>query len=467
MLTSRPTTGKLRVASNLLPQRDGSVCVRPGARQLVAGAVAAVVPWGNRLLLQQTSRLVLWDGDLHDLGPSGAVLDAAPFQALTDLGERENRLYLADGVRPLRYVALGADSYAVHHVINTVTDPVTNEPLDVPIPTAVECWGGRLWVSTGGNFVQHCQADGPAEWNPLWTIDCQGGDRDRVLALQKAGDMLLVGMGGAVWGVTGNSQFDFKRAALFDDGCAGVAAVTSDGVRAWWMGPAGVRNSTDNGAVSEPIEDWFRAGVEGSMVWDATRRLLLCSVNGRGLACEPTSGTWTEFTPHNCYGVWASEDAAGWFGSDGVWMLEPRVVPWENREGRTGLEAGAAVDLDLLGAVTTVGAVLETWPEIPNPHRRGRTLLVRSEFQFRAGWQAQVIYTACVDAQEQAAVWWNLSVPAAAWWDLPADAPAVADPLPCYREAVPRLAGASFVQRLQAVGALELVSFNFRYRGVA
>ena len=86
MLTSRPEPGKLRVARNLLPTAEGGMESRPGARQLVEGEIAAVVPWGNRLLLQRDGRLLIWDGTLHDIAAAGAVLDAAPFQALTDLG---------------------------------------------------------------------------------------------------------------------------------------------------------------------------------------------------------------------------------------------------------------------------------------------------------------------------------------------------------------------------------------------
>lgn len=466
MLTARPTEGKLRVATNLVPMADGSVCVRPGARQVVAGAVSEVVPWGNRLLLHQAGRMVLWDGALHDLGPSGPVLAAAPFQALTDLGEREDRLYLADGVRSLRYVAVRAGQYGVYAVENSCLDPVTSEPLAVPVPIAVANWQGRLWVSTGGNFVQHCENDAPDYWNPLWTIDCQGGDRSRVLALRPADDALLVGLSGSLWAITGKSQYDFQRAAVGNGGVAGTHCLAADGAASWWMGPLGVWTAGAEQPLSAPVQEWFYEGVTGSLVVDRPRRRVLACVNGRALACDLASGAWTELVPFNVYGVWASEARAGWYGPDGVWALGAESEPWTLAAGVVPLDDAGSVDLALDGGAVDVAAQAEPWPQIPNPAGRGRAELKRSHFHFLVSAQANAQLEFFGDDRLQGVFLWPMSVPGPTWESLGEDPALVADWRPILKEAVPRVQGTVFYWRLSLAGRARLVRFTLQYQGV-
>lgn len=467
MLTARPEPGKLRVARNLVPLRDGSLAVRPAARQVVAGAASQVVAWGNRLLVQQGGRLKLWDGALHDLGSCGPTLDGAPFQALTDLGAREDRLYFGDGLHPLRYVVAEADGWSVHDVVNTCLDPQTSEPLEVPVPIAVGVWAGRLWVSTGSNFVQHSENDDPSYWNPLWTIDCQGAEPGRVLALLGAGDALLVGMNTSLWAVTGKSQFDFQRTAVGADGggVAGAHCLAADGAAAWWLGPLGVWTAGAARPLSEPVQGWFAAGVAGSLAVDRPRRRVLACVNGRGLAGDVNSGAWAEFCPGDCYGVFASADRAGWFGPDGVWVLGADADPWTNAAGRVALDDAGDVDLALDGTAATVAAVAEAWPEIPNKAGNGRALLNRVRFEFlaapRAVGRAEILADALVVTSD------DLPVRSAAPdWDGVGRGPVlVGDWAPVAFEVVPRAQGRTFAVRLTLAGRVQLRAFALEFRG--
>jgi len=112
MLSLHPQPGKLRYANHLLPTAAGGLATRPGATQIVAGDIAHAAPWGNRLMIEKLGRLRLWDGLTEtDIAPAGFGLQATPFQALTSAGAREERLYVADGVNALWYVARVSGAY--------------------------------------------------------------------------------------------------------------------------------------------------------------------------------------------------------------------------------------------------------------------------------------------------------------------------------------------------------------------
>jgi hypothetical protein len=465
MLTSRPQSGKLRIARNMLPTAEGKMESRPGARQLAAGVIDAVVPWGNRLLFQRAGRLLVWDGAEHDIGEAGSVLDGAPFQALTDLGEREDRLYIADGLHPLYYVAAdGADSYVAGTIVNEALDPVTNLPVDLPVPTAIAYWRSRLWISTSGNFVQHSQSERPHEWNPIWTIDVQGEANDRLLAIQPAGDVLLLGLSGSIWGLSGTSQYDFKRVQVYSYGCAGTHCAASNGSEPYWLGASGVR-SKDAAPLSEPVRDWFTAGIIGSLAYDRIRNLLWAAVNGRALAVHLDGNGWGEIQPEGVSGVWSSDDRVGWYGDDGIWALQNRNEAWVGADGQWYLGQETYEDIAIEGEPATVGCVIESWPDIPNQAGNGRALLNRVWAVLRGVPQGDCVYTCIVDNIRSFTQTWSLAETVATWGEVNDDLEPLYDDLPpVHREAVPRLSGQRFIHRLQASGRLDLVHVSYDYR---
>lgn len=450
MLTSRPTQGSLRLARNVVPVRTGGVSTRPGAVQVVAGSVTAVVPWGERLVLAQDGRILVWDGVLHDVGLAGPVLDGARFQALTENAQREDRCYVADGINPLWYLAEdGLGGYARRTFANQETDPLSGVPVALPIARAVAVWAQRLWIATGGNFIQHCENDQPHRWNPLWTIEFQGAGADQVVAMEPAGDNLLVGLTRAVWVLTGKSQFDFQRRAVYAGGVAGTRAAASDGEFPYWLGRGGVRGGETSATLSGPIEDWFAGGVLGNLAIDRQRRWLLIALNGRLLVAHLDRGSWGEVAPCEVLGVWASVEASGWFGADGVWRF-----------------TDAQQDVRADGTRASVVFLAETWPDVPNPQGGGRAVLVRLFATLRGAADALVQYTPVVDGLDhvEGGVSWTAAAVQPAWTSTQAQYDALP---PVVREAIPRLTGTAFAHQLAGMGAVELVEpLRPQYRSV-
>lgn len=449
MLSTRPLPNKVRRADNAFPRPDGSLATRPGAQQLVTGPVDHVAPWGDRLVFERAGRIVLWDGTEHDLRPAGRTLHGVAYQALTGDGVRENRFYLADGVRPLSYLVREGDAYVQHDVVNTVLqDDGTPYPIDIPVVLAN--WRGRLWLaSAGSNRIRHCELEAPADWDPLWFLEFQTGSTDAVTALLPAGDRLLVGLRTSLWAVAGYSQYDWEWGALTSSmGCVGPHALVGDASLAMTLSDLGVFRAGGDAPLSADVRDLWEAQVSGQLAWDARRRLVLAWINGRVLVLGQDSGAWGELAA-DARGVWAGATRCGWYGGDGIWTL--------------GLEDTPDVRVD--GTVTPVATTIEGWPVQSNRRGNARALLNRGWLILRGSPGGVATYTPVVDGVAGPAHVLSLYDGTAPTWNEAATATPLAWPAPeVLREVVPRLAGRTLLHRLEATGHLELVSWDFEVR---
>jgi len=444
--------GKLRRATNLIPTGDGTLGSRPGATQIVAGEIDAAAPWGNRLLLEKQSRIVVWDGQETDIAAAGQVLQASPYQALTANAQREDRLYIADGTRPLWYLAYRNGGYVAETVVNSVRD-AGGVPYDIPTPNTIATWRSRLWIGYGQNRVQHCQNNDPGQWDPLWTVELQGKKQGRVNAMFPLRDTLAVGLTTSVWGIAGTSQYNWQRDEMFHDaGTAGPRALAGTLDTLYWLTSTGLFSK--GGYLANDIRDAFAPFLsQAELAIDGRRRLLLCLMNARLFVMHlDQPGTFGEIDAANAYGLFTMDDYTGWYGPNGAWVLGELDSP----------------DRSLDGTDSDFTSVYDTWEDTPNPHGNGRAVLNRIRFVVRGSPRGSASYTSYVDGKAaSAAKAFTLSdISVNTWAELLAGtATGQAWPVPpVHRELAPRRPGRVFRHVVESPVHIEIVHAAPEYR---
>jgi hypothetical protein len=454
MLSLHQHPERLRHADNLFPTRAGGMATRPGAVQLIAGVIDQAKPWGARIIAEKAGRLIVWDGQETDLCGAGLVLQATTLQTLTANAEREDRLYIADGLNSLWFVARRNGAYVRESVTNTVLDGA-GAPYPIPIPHAIATWRNRLWITFGTNRVQHCQNDAPAQWDPLWTVECQSSEPDRVRAIEPHGDVLAVGLGKSVWGVSGTSQYNFQRDELSKTGVTGADAMASDGARLLWIAESGVFRLGHDEPLSDDLRELFTVNVgPAELVIDPRRRHALALIAGRLFVAHlERDGAWGEVVGAQAYGLIRTAQHVGWYGEDGLWVLMGRDTP----------------DQRLDGGQANVISRYDTWEQRPNLDGRGRALLNRTVVHLRGSARGNATYTVHADDGGVARMF-STSVTLAdesvdAWSDeLSAATPLEWPTRPVRRELVPRVGAETFRHTLSAPCYMEILSFNPQYR---
>lgn len=451
MLSLHPIPGRPRTASNLVPTHDAGLASRPGAQQIVNGDIGAAVPWGNRLLIEKQGRLALWDGTGEiDIAPAGRGLQATNFQALTSNGQREDRLYVADGINPLWYLARRSGVYGRQTIANTVLD-ATGLAYPIPVAQAVATWRGRLWAAFGSNRAQHCQFDAPDQWDPLWVIECQGDKPDRVLALEAHGDLLAAGLGQSTWAVRGDSQYNWSRAPLSSAGVAGPAAMASDDQTLYWISPVGLHQAGANEPLSDDIREVFATPpYPAEIAIDSRRRLLLVLVRGRLFVMHlDKPGKFGEIVGQAARGLIQMADYTGWYGADGAWVLGARDMP----------------DRRLGGTTASFISLFDTWDDMPNPDAGGRALLARTLLVAAGSARGNATYTVTADDNQFRTEVSLTDVSVERWTDQIAGLDGEAWPTPPVRRELPAyMAGTRFRHRLEAPCHLELYAFTPKYQ---
>lgn len=455
MLATQHQAERFRVVRNFVPLAQG-VEVRPGAVQVLSGDVTDVAVWGERLLAERDGRLVVAVGAARqDVGQAGRFVRAAPFQALTQDGAREDRLYVADGLNPLWYLARRGGTTVRETVINTVLD-AQGAPYPLPAASLIGTWRGRLWVDEGPNRLRHCQFDRPAEWDPLWTVQVQGADSDRLRALLPAGDVLLAGLQHAVWGVTGQSQYDWRTAALVSGrGVAGARSMASLGSTALLVARDGLFMLNGERPLSDDVRGLFGvAHVDAAVAVEPRAQRVYVLMGGRLLAVHLESGLWGEVAAGNVRGLFVLQGRLGWYGPHGAWVMAGRDAP----------------DVAIDGTRTPVQATLESWDEVPNRNAGGRALLNRVRLYVQGSPRADAVYTVTADGSRVFSAPLPLSDVTVDQWQAavaPVDGAGEAWPVPgVLRELVPRLAGTAFRHRIEAPCYMRLDEFRpeFRFR---
>lgn len=450
-LSLHPRPDRLRAADNLIPTAEGGLATRPAARQIITGDIAHAAPWGNRVLVDKGGRIRLWDGNQEiDLAPAGRGLQATTFQALTANAAREDRLVVADGINPLWYLARSGGSYVRRDILNKVTD-ADGGAIPLPIAQAVATWRGRVWATFGTNRAQHCQFDDMEYWDPLFTVECQGAESDRILALAPDGERLLAGLVQSSWAVTGDSQFNWRRNQVSPAGVAGPNAVALDESGVYWVSSKGLHAGGAPEPLSDDIRDIFPQYPAAAAV-DRRRRLLLVLAGGRLFVMHLAHpGRFGEITGHAPRGLIQMADYVGWYGADGAWVLGSRDMP----------------DRRLDGTATDYTSAYETWEEIPNP--RGRALLRRAHATVLGSARGEVTYTAYAESAEGSDSYSAQATLADTtpqkWTDQIAGLAGEPWPTaPVAREFAPYLAGHKFQHRLEAPCHMEVRAFAPDYK---
>ena len=455
MLTLHPQSGRLRYANNLLPTKEGGMATRPGATQVVSGDIGAAAPWGNRLLLEKLGRLRLWDGLTEiDIAPAGRGLQATSFQALTADAKREDRLYVAEGIHPPWYIARRAGAYARQDIANKVQD-ASGIAYPIPVAQAIATWRGRLWIAAGGNRAQHCQFDDTDFWDPLWVVECQGPRSDRILALEPDDKRLLAGLRQSLWAISGDSQYNWQRDPIADYGVAGPNAIASDTQLLFWISSVGLHQGGQGEPLSDDIREAFAsAPYPAELVMDGRRRLLLLLVSGRLFVMHlDKPGRFGEIVGHAARGLIQTDDYAGWYGGDGVWLLGARDVP----------------DRRLDGTRTDVVSLYDTWEDIPNPNGGGQALLTRTVAVLNGSARGNATYTATaktVNGENSFSTAASLADESPErWGDQIAGLDGEPWPTASVRREFPAyLAGTQFRHRLEAPCHMEVLAFDPKYK---
>ncbi len=449
MLSLHHRDDRLRKANNLVPNAEGGMETRPGAMQVIDGIVDAAEPWGNRIIAERNGRIVVWDGAVHDVHSAGGVLQATAFQALTVDAQREDRAYIADGIRPLWFIAFRAGNYVKETVSNTVLD-ASHVPYPIPVPSAIGTWRNRLWIDVG-NRVQHCENDGPATWDPLWTVECQGKNPGRVLAIHPNGEALAVGLEHEVWQVTGTSQYNWQRNQALAFGVCGPNAVDGDGNRLAILSPFGVFLDGTPDPVTNDLREMFSSDVGfGELVVDTRRQLVLALVAGRMFVMHLAQpGRWGEITGTQATGLLRTSKYVGWYGRDGVWVLAGRDT----------------ADKLLDGSEVLVHSAYQTWPQGPNAGGNGRALCNRTIIQAQGSTRNVATYNVAAERQSFTATFTLADESVDEWSDDMSAAVAAPWPTaPVRRELVPRVAGENFVHTIEADCFMAIQGFDPQYR---
>jgi hypothetical protein len=458
MLSLHPNPDKLRAARNLLPRADGSLYTRPGAVQVVEGRIGRAVGWGNRVVMEKNGRIVLWDGTGtdHDLGAVGYTLQAVPFQAYDGDGNREDRLYVADGMNPLWYAKQVGGTYARTTVVNTVLDGDDN-PYPIPVPFCVANWRGRLWIGDGTNRVYHCQNERPEQWDPLWALDFQGVGPDNVRLIRAHGETLLVGLTNSLWSITGTTQYNWQRDELFRGlGVSGGDAAAGDGIAFYFSDTTGIYALGSSLPLSEDLRQAFRSlPVSTSLCVDQNRRLLFAVVAGTPFVMHMDApGDFTELHGYGVNGVVVTDALAGWYGEDGLWLFGQDNLQDARKDGTTA-------------AVVTLW---DSWDQRPNEGGNGRALLDRTVLTVSGPGPNEALYHAiayCDDDATEGLEFFKhfaLSPSTGDYADLPTG---TWNPHPykqVRREFSPKIAGMSFRHIVRSTGHIEIHNFAPKYR---
>lgn len=452
MLALHPIPARPRLTNNLVPTREGRLASRPAATQIISGDIGGAAPWGNRLLVEKQGRLALWTGAAAttDIAPAGRGLQGTNFQALTSDGKREDRLYIADGINPLWYVVRRAGMYKRETIANKIK-AASGIAYPIPVAQAVATWRGRLWASYGTNRADHCQFDRPDEWDPLWAVECQGEDPDRILALEPHGKTLIAGLGLSTWVIAGDTQYNWTKDQIASAGVTGANAMVSDDTSIYWISPVGVHQGGQPEPISDDIRDIFSAPpYPAETAIDARRRLLLILVRGRLFVMHlDKPGKFGEITGHKVRGLIQMADYTGWYGNDGAWVLGARDMP----------------DRRLDETITPFTSAFETWTDIPNPGGNGRALLTRTVLVAAGSARGKATYTATGDDNSFSSEMSLTDVAVQRWTDNLAGLDGEDWPTePVRRELPVNIAGTRFRHRVEAPCHLELHTFTPQYK---
>ena len=377
MLSLHQQSERLRSSNNLTPTVDGTMRSRPGAIQLVSGDITHAQPWGNKALLEKQGRLILWDGNETDLAPAGYHLQSSAFQAYTTNANREDRLYVADGISPLWYITrLSAGSYQKTTVLNSVKD-ANGIAYPIPIPRTVSTWRNRLFISDGSNRAFHCNNKAPEEWDPLWSLEFQTDTPDTVQLLRSSGNALLVGLTKSCFAVTGTSQLNWSRDPIPSaNGVTGSNAATSKSEGTYWVSRMGIE-SNQQAFSTKDIKEMFSSNVSDSHIEIDSRRNLLFLLIGNRLFVMHLSrpGFFGEITGYNIRGLIALDDYVGWYGEDGLWVLGSEDEP----------------DRFLDGTTNDFISLYKTWDDTPNEN--GQSSLPRIFIKVKGSARGNGSYT--------------------------------------------------------------------------
>ena len=384
MLALSPTPGRLRRADNLVPTATGGLRSRPSAIQVVDGRITGACAWGPWLLLERAGRIGVWDGaSVQDIAQAGLWLRGAPFAALTDLGEREARIYIADGARPLWYIAHRAGAFVAEPILNTLTDDGgVGYPVAVAVDVAI--WRNRLWAvdATLPQRVTHSENDDPAKWDPLWAIEIQSGQRDRIQTLAPAGERLIVGFARSLWAVTGDTPYNWARSELYTRGTGGPGTLLADGESLAWISQDGIY--LDGRQTSSDLAYLFGRPMTGAQVaFDPSRGWLLAAIDGRLFVTHlAQAGLWGEIVGSGpVLGALRWDGKLGWWGLDGLWVL-----------GQDDIS-----DVYLDGSSAAFESRYDTWEETPSLEGSGRILLERDVFRLAGSARGSATYTVTAD----------------------------------------------------------------------
>jgi len=450
MLSLHQQADRLRNSNNLIPTGKGLMRSRPGAIQLVDGDIAHAQPWGNRALLEKQGRLILWDGNENDIAPSGYHLQASAFQAYTQNAQREDRLYVADGIKPLWYITQLADkSYQKTMVLNSVKDE-NGVAYPLPVPRSITTWRNRLFISDGSNRASHCQNNAPEEWDPLWSLEFQTESPDVIQLLESSGNALLVGLTKSCFAVSGTSQLNWSRDPIPNaNGVTGSNAATSKAEGTYWVSRSGIESNQQNFPIDD-IKKAFHSNVSDSHIEIDSRRNLLFLLIGNRLFVMHLSrpGFFGEITGYNIRGLIAFDDYVGWYGEDGLWVLGSEDEP----------------DRFLDGTTNDFTSLYKTWDDTPNED--GQSSLPRVFIKVKGSARGNGSYTLGRDGEDIFTSVFTLSDQDI---DTGAEVVAGADgeyisPAPVVREFTPHEAGTSFNHSLSAPCHMEVVSFKAEYK---
>lgn len=450
MLSLQQKPDRLRSANNLIPTGDGTMKSRPGAIQLVSGDISHVQPWGNKALLEKQGRIILWDGSEVDIAPAGYHLQATAFQAYTANGNREDRLYIADGIKPLWYLTrLGAGSYQQTTVVNTVTD-ANGIPYAIPIPKTLATWRNRLFIGDGSNRIYHCQNIAPDEWDPLWSLEFQTDSPDTVQCIKPDGDLLFLGLTKSCFSVSGTSHLNWQRSPIAGaNGVTGQNAIATDGDHSYWVSRTGIETN-QQGFSDSDIHQLFETNVSDSHIEiDSRRRLLFTLIRNRLFVMHMDNpGHFGEITGANVKGLVAFDDYIGWYGENGLWVLGMEDEP-------DRLTDGSVLDFQ---------SFYETWDLTPN--EEGASTLSRAFIKIRGSARGSGTYTL---KRDNVVAYSNTFTLNDHNVDLGSDIGGGADgeyiaPAPVIRELTPHVSGVVFSHAISADCHMEIVKFSPKYK---
>lgn len=407
MFTLTYTPEAWQKSDNILPVGKNMYESRPGFFQVVDDNINRAFGWNDACVMEIFGGVYIWHGGIFEKITDAANqslkaetrFNGSRFQALQSLGNREERIYVANG-KTIYYLHRNllenikesklplADSEQLYECVffrNEFKD-AQDQPYPLPKANFLATWRNRLWAGDGTHIIYHCQNDKPHHWEPLDAIAIQSGEQSEVTGLCTMGNKLIVATPQSLWQIVGDSSVNWEYQTIVKGhGAINNNAMVTDGNRLFYLDQQGVYELNNPAPLSQDIQDIFYSpDYDAQLLLDAKGEYLYLLIHNRLFVLHTYTNQWGEMvspyqSDYPIKGLVLIGGYVSWYGDRGLWLQGGKYAPdvWKN------------------GDKQPVKSLIRTWPIQPNPY--GQTALNRIYLGIEGAYQGTVEYSVYPD----------------------------------------------------------------------